>query len=181
MLNVHKLLFKGGLDGLEVWQYLRVLARGGVFNHPVLADDERRTLRDALEAQQVGKQHVIGLGDFLVEVGKDRESEFVLLGPGFLRERAVHADAIDGGAEAVIGDEVLAHAAHLVRADARESQREEQEHGLLFAEVVGEGDVLEAVGGFGLEGKGRSLGAWLESHIIFEFGLKGRAQRPRWA
>ena len=48
---------------------------------------------------RLGKTHAVGLGHGLVEIGKQRDLDAVLLGPGLLRKRAVHADAVDFGVE----------------------------------------------------------------------------------
>jgi hypothetical protein len=45
------------------------------------------------------------------------------------------------------------------RADRREGEREEEQHGLLFAKTGAERDVDKAVGGLGFEGEVGGFGA----------------------
>src|SRR5436189_263758 len=98
----------------------------------------RRAGADGAKAEQVCQQRAIRFGSFLVEVAGQRDADLFLLCPCLLRERAVHAHADHFGVHALIRVESRGDVAHFFGADAGESEREEQEHGVLLAEIVAE-------------------------------------------
>jgi len=143
------------LDGFEVRELAGVVVGFGVLDDTVFVDDEGGTFGDAAhgEIQLRGELLVgdaVGLGDFVIVVAGEGDLDAFFLGPGFLREGIVAADADDLGAGEV--GEAFRDGAEFVGADAGVDHREEQEDDV-FAFVVGEFDQVEAVGGFGREGE----------------------------
>ncbi len=83
------------------------------------------------DAGQRGEHDVVGLDDGLVQVAEELDGNLFLVCPGFLREGAVDADAVDGGVEALIGGDAAGDVAHFLRADTGEGEREEKQDGVL--------------------------------------------------
>src|SRR5687767_4160246 len=112
-------------------------ARRGPLDGAVGVDDHGATLRDVLHAEDGGGHGGPDLADEgAVGVAQDAELQVLLCGEGLVGRTRVGAEAEDLGVERGEGTEVVAEVAHLLRAAAREGQREEAEDEGTLAEVV---------------------------------------------
>jgi hypothetical protein len=100
-------------------------------------------------------------------IAQQRHRDFLLLRPGFLRERIVAADSVNGRVHAGVFAQAAAHIAHFCRADAREGHGKKEEERVGFSEVIAQLDLLRPFRRFGGEGKIGSFGANCECHKIF--------------
>jgi hypothetical protein len=141
------------LDGVKVRQVLRRRRLFAVLHHAVLINHERRARCRVAHAREHREHDVVSLNGGFVQVAGERDADFFLFRPGFLRERAVHADTDDVRTEVFVGVETGGQVAHFLRTNAREREREEQHDGVLLAEVVAEFHVHQAGRLLGLEGE----------------------------
>ena len=137
------------LDRLEIWE---VFGRGrllGVANHARLIDHKRGTCGHAAEPTQVGQEDAIGGGGRLVQVAGKRQADALLLRPGILGERTVHTHGDDFRIEPFIGGDAAGKIAHFLGANPGEREREKEQDGVCFAELIAEFDVRNDVALFG--------------------------------
>ena len=164
-----------GLNGCEIWQILWRLGLLGVLDHARFIHDESCACASSADAGETGEKNTVGLGGFLIEVADERDGDALLLRPRFLRKWAVHAHADDFRIEARVAADALRHVAKFLCAYAGEREREEQDDGVLFAEVGGKRHVLEAVGVFAFECEVGGLGSDGDRHsviwlVVFKIG-----------
>lgn len=164
-----------GFDGIEVWQILRRRGLLGVLDDAVAVDDEGSTGGGVTDASEAWEEHIVGFGGFFVEVADERDGDLFFLCPGFLCEGAVHTDADHVGVQGAVGSESGADFAEFLGADASESERDKQQHGVFTSS--GDGDIGEAVGVFGLEGEGGGFGADGEWHSGVARGFRWVAMK----
>src|SRR5215475_13546779 len=82
-----KLTSDRSLDRSEVRQFFRSGSLLRVLHHTILADDESRPGRGIAHAGEHREQDTIVLHRLLVESREQGHRNFVLLGPGLMRER----------------------------------------------------------------------------------------------
>lgn len=157
-------------DLIEVRQLARVVAGFGVADDALLVDHESRAFGDAAHAQILLREEAIvrdtvRAGDLVLVIGEQGHRDLFLLGPRALRERVVAANAEHVGIETSISAQSLAHLAHFLRAHARERHREEQQDGVLPAEIAAELDLLRALGRFRGQFKIQCLVANFQCHV----------------
>src|ERR1700677_3914655 len=164
--------FQRGLYSLEIGQVFR---RGGLLrvnNGALFVDDEDRTGRRVADPGDHRANHVVEIDDLLVQVAEQLDADLFVFGPAFLRERAVHADAVDRGVQVLVGSEAAGDVAHFLRADAGEGEREENKHRVALAEIIAELDVFQTLRGLGFQGEIGSGGANFESHGSRRYEVK---------
>lgn len=165
-------LSQSRLDEVERGKLERRRRLFGVTDDAFPVDDKGGPCGGCTYAYQIGKQHVIGFRNIFVKVARERDRDVLLLSPRFLSERTVHTDGDHLGIKVRVGFESARDIAHFLGANAGESQRKEQQHRIAVADVVGELDVLEALGRLGLESEVGCLGTGWNSHNVLTIGLK---------
>ena len=126
------------LHGLKVGQVLRRGGLLGVVDRAVLTDDKRGASGGVTHTGQHREQDPIGLGRFLVQIADQLNADLALIGPSLLRKGAVDADADDICIETGVLRETGRDVAQFLSADSGESQRNEQQDGVLGAKVGAE-------------------------------------------
>src|SRR5579859_155318 len=130
-------LFDRGLHVLVGRLLPRLVAQPRVHDLPALVHDKHRPLRDAVE--QAEKRGVVDperLHRLVVEIAQHRKRQAVGLRELAEHERRVGADAVDLRVQRVEPAQVVAEAAHLLRARAGKRRRKEREHRRLAAQFA---------------------------------------------
>jgi len=170
---------KRGFNGFEIWQVFRRRGLFAVLNDAVFINDERSARRGIANACEHGEQNIVSFSRGLVQIARESDADFFLLGPGCLSKRTVHADADHVRVHAGVCRKASGHVAHLRGANAGKSQRKKQHNGILLAEVVAEFD-FHVRGRFGFQGEVRSFGADRYCHsyigliVLVQFGTTKR-------
>ena len=146
-------LAEGIANGVEIRQILGGGSLFAVLHDTVLIDDERGARTDGAKADEVGEQNTVSLGGFLIQIAGERDADLFLLRPGFLRERAIDAHADDFGVHAFVLAQTGGDVAHFSGTDAGEGEREENQDGVGFAEIVAELHIHQTAGLLGFERK----------------------------
>jgi hypothetical protein len=140
----------------------QILGRGSllaVLNHPVFIDHKRGPRGCVAYSGKHRKQHVIFLRHDFVQVAGERDADFFLLRPRFLREGRVHAQSDHIGVEARVLAQTRRDVAQFSRANAGEGRGEEQQDRVFLAEIIRELHIHQAGGLFRFQGEIGSFGA----------------------
>src|ERR1043166_3576948 len=127
-------------QSLLYFRKIRQVLRGrrllAVLDDAIFINHERRPRRRVTDTGKHRKYDIIFLYHFLVEIARERDANLLFLRPGFLRERSIHADRDDARVQSGVSVERARDVAHFTRANAGERRGEEEQHGVLFAEVI---------------------------------------------
>ena len=98
-------------------------------------DDKGRALGHALEAQQVFVLGIVPSGNFLVEIAEQRDLNTFLFSPSTEAKRTIDADSQNLGIEILVRVDSGGNLAQLLRTDASEGQRYEEQDDVFTGEI----------------------------------------------
>ncbi len=107
-----------------------------VLHDAIFVDDDGGASGGVPCSRKHRKNHVVIFDDLFVQITGEREADFFLLGPRFLRERRIHADADDFRIQIGVLRKDRRDVAHFVGANSRKSGWEKKQHGIFFAEIA---------------------------------------------